>query len=38
MDYEKFELELAGLDEAAWKETGDMRQLVQKIIPEYHFQ
>lgn len=38
MDYGEFERELAGLDEAAWKETGDMRQLVQKIIPEYHFQ
>lgn len=38
MDYEKFELELAGLDEAAWKETGDMRQLVQKIIPEYQYE
>ncbi|WP_455436906.1 polysaccharide biosynthesis protein [Hungatella hathewayi] len=38
MDYGKFEQQLAELDEAAWKETSDMRSLVQRIIPEYHYQ
>lgn len=38
MDYKKFEQQLSELDEAAWKETSEMRKLVQKIIPEYHFQ
>ena len=37
MDYGKFEQQLSELDEAAWKETSEMRDLVQKIIPEYHF-
>lgn len=37
MDYERFEQQLAGLDEAAWKETTDMREMVHQIIPEYHY-
>ncbi|MCD7964184.1 MAG: polysaccharide biosynthesis protein [Clostridiaceae bacterium] len=37
MDYGKFEQQLSELDEAAWKETSEIRELVQKIIPEYHF-
>ncbi|MBC5709502.1 polysaccharide biosynthesis protein [Hungatella sp. L12] len=38
MDYGKFENDLLRLDEAAWNETTDMRELVHQIVPEYHYQ
>lgn len=38
MDYEKFEKDLFVLDEAAWNETADMREMVRKMVPEYHYQ
>lgn len=38
MDYEKFEVGLAELDEAVWLETGDIRRMVKNLVPGYHYQ
>lgn len=37
MDYERFEKGLARLDEAAWLEKGNIRELVHEMVPEYHY-
>ena len=37
MDYAQFEKELWELDEAVWKETGDIRGVVKKLVPGYHY-
>ena len=37
MDYRKFEKGLWELDEAVWKETGDIRSMVKKLVPGYHY-
>lgn len=37
MDYGKFEQQLSELNEAAWEETSEMREMVQRIIPEYQY-
>ena len=38
MDYERFERYLSVLDEAAWKEEDDIRKIVQRMVPGYHYQ
>lgn len=37
MDYAQFEKGLWELDEAVWKETGDIRGMVKKLVPGYHY-
>lgn len=37
MDYARFERYLSVLDEAAWKEEDDIREMVQKMVPGYHY-
>ena len=37
MDYEQFEEGLRELDDAVWMETGDIRSLVKKLVPGYHY-
>ena len=37
MDYEAFEEGLWELDEAVWRETGDIRSMVKKLVPGYHY-
>lgn len=37
MDYAQFEKGLWELDEAVWRETGDIRRQVQKLVPGYHY-
>lgn len=38
MDYQKFERSLAELDEAAWMETDDIKQMVHRLVPEYRYE
>lgn len=38
MDYQEFEKNLLELDKAAWGETGDIRALVHKLVPEYQYE
>lgn len=37
MDYDRFELALRRLGEAAWIETEDVRRIVHELVPEYHY-
>ncbi|KMW21543.1 hypothetical protein HMPREF9470_01648 [[Clostridium] citroniae WAL-19142] len=37
MDYDRFERALHRLGEAAKSETGNVRQLVHELVPEYHY-
>ncbi len=37
MDYDRFERALYRLGEAAKSETGNVRQLVHELVPEYHY-
>lgn len=37
MDYVEFEEGLWELDEAVWQETGDIRSMVKKLVPGYHY-
>lgn len=37
MDYVEFEEGLWELDEAVWRETGDIRSMVKKLVPGYHY-
>ncbi len=37
MNYERFEKGLARLDEAAWLEKDNIRELVHEMVPEYHY-
>lgn len=37
MDYKQFEKGLARLDEAAWLEKDNIRELVHEMVPEYHY-
>lgn len=37
MDYEEFEKGLWELDEAVWRETEDIRAMVKKLVPGYHY-
>ena len=37
MDYTQFEKGLWELDEAVWGETGDIRSMVKKLVPGYHY-
>lgn len=37
MDYEKFKREIQKLDEAVWMETGDVREMVKRLVPGYHY-
>lgn len=37
MDYVQFEEGLRELDKAVWMETGDIRSLVKKLVPGYHY-
>lgn len=37
MDYKQFEEGLRELDDAVWMETGDIRSLVKKLVPGYHY-
>lgn len=38
MDYGQFDRELTYLDEAAWMEKGNIRELVHELVPEYHYE
>lgn len=38
MDYGKFECSLAVLDEAAWMEADDIKQMVHRLVPEYRYE
>ena len=37
MDYQRFERRLGRLDEAAWLEKDNIRELVHELVPEYHY-
>lgn len=37
MDYHRFERGLGRLDEAAWLEKDNIRELVHELVPEYHY-
>ena len=37
MDYQRFERGLGKLDEAAWLEKDNIRELVHELVPEYHY-
>ena len=37
MDYHRFERGLGKLDEAAWLEKDNIRELVHELVPEYHY-
>lgn len=37
MDYGKFEKGLFRLEEAAWRERGNIREMVHELVPEYHY-
>lgn len=37
MDYQRFERGLGKLDEAAWLEKDNIRELVHEMVPEYHY-
>lgn len=37
MDYVEFEEGLWELDEAVWRETGDIRSMVKRLVPGYHY-
>lgn len=38
MDYQEFERKLGALDAAAWRETNDIRRMVQELVPGYRYQ
>lgn len=37
MDYHRFDRGLGKLDEAAWLEKDNIRELVHELVPEYHY-